>query len=649
MARRRRDRRDDGRATRPPSPGLPETTAKEDGPTSSGPPPLAALTSRPGAVFAALAIVCLVAYLPALRGGFIWDDAAHVTRPELRSLAGLARIWFDVGATQQYYPLLHSAFWLQHWLWGDAVVGYHVVNGLLHALAAWLVYRVLRQLAIPGALLVAFVWALHPVMVESVAWISELKNTLSAVFYLSALLVYLRFDEGRRRADYGLASLLFLLGLASKTVTATLPAVLLVVLWWQRGRLRLRQDVGPLLPWVVLGAGAGAFTAWVERTLIGAQGESFALTLPQRLLIAGRALCFYVAKLAWPTDLIFIYPRWELDPRAAWQWSFLALSLMTLAIAAAVAWRWRSRAGRSFLAVALIFGLTLFPVLGFFNVFPFIFSFVADHFQYLASLAPITLVVGGSTAMVRRQSAGVQWAARAAAVVLLGGLMLLTWQQAGQYQDIERLYRTTIARNPSSWMAHLNLGTVLAEKHDYAGAIASYEAALRVRPNFADAQFDLGRVLVASGRPQEAFAHYDAVAGLQPDYPELARYRAEAHQAIARQMVTRGDLPDALAELRKALDLSPRHASILSDTGIVLLGMGQAADARVRFEQALAVRPDFPEALNNLARVLATDPAQCDPEAARRLIDRALVLTAPPPPAVMLQTRDLALAGGCRK
>ena len=211
----------------------------------------------------------------------LWDDNMHVTRADLRSLHGLWRIWFDLGATQQYYPLLHSAFWLEHRIWGDAVLGYHLTNVVLHAASACLVVLIVRRLALPGAWLAGFLFALHPVCVEAVAWISEQKSTLSGVFYLAAALTYLHFDRTRRKSQYFLALALFVLALMSKSVTATLPAVLLVVFWWQRGRLEWRRDVLPLAAMAGRGRPAGLFTAWVESTprLIGAQGAQYALTL----------------------------------------------------------------------------------------------------------------------------------------------------------------------------------------------------------------------------------------------------------------------------------------------------------------------------------------------------------------------------------
>src|ERR1700677_5184862 len=231
--------------------------------------------------YLALIAATILAYLPAIGGGVLWDDDAHITKPARESLHGLWRIWFSLGATQQYYPLLHSAFWLEHRFWGDAVLGYHLVNLAQHALAACLVVLIVRRLALPGAWLAGLVFALHPVSVESVAWISEQKGTLSAVFYLASALVYLRFDQTRRRSSYFWALGLFVLAFLSKTVTATLPLALLVIFWWQRGRLGWRRDIRPLLPWIVLGAAAGILTAWVERTFIGAQGPAYALSALQ--------------------------------------------------------------------------------------------------------------------------------------------------------------------------------------------------------------------------------------------------------------------------------------------------------------------------------------------------------------------------------
>ncbi len=280
---------------------------------------------------AALMAALFAIYQPAWQGGLLWDDDKHITLPGLQSWQGLWCIWFEVGATLQYYPVLHSAFWLEHRLWGDAMLGYHLVNILLHAAATFMVALVLRRLAVPGALLAAAIFALHPIQAESVAWITEQKNTLSAVFYLGAMLVYLRFDQTRKTSLYWWALGLFLLAILSKTVTATLPGALLVIFWWQRGRLSWRKDVLPLVPLFLLGAGGGMITTWWELTLNRCVGPAFQFTPVERLLIAGRAIWFHLWKLCWPVKLTFIYPRWQMDSAAWWQYLF-PLGVMALVV-----------------------------------------------------------------------------------------------------------------------------------------------------------------------------------------------------------------------------------------------------------------------------------------------------------------------------
>ena len=257
----------------------------------------------------------MAVYQPVWHGGLLWDDGGHLTRAALRSTAGLWRIWFDLGATQQYYPVVHSAFWTFQRLWGYDTLGYHLVNISLHATSAFLIALILWRWAVPGAMLAATIFALHPIEVESVAWMTELKNTLSGVCYLAAMLAYLRFDEHREKTFYWLAFALFVVALLSKTVTATLPAALLVLFWWRSGYLSWNHDVRPLTPFFVTGLAAGIMTAWVERAFIAATGPEFQLDLLERTLVAGRAIWFYLGKLVWPGNLAFIYSKWPVSVR----------------------------------------------------------------------------------------------------------------------------------------------------------------------------------------------------------------------------------------------------------------------------------------------------------------------------------------------
>jgi protein O-mannosyl-transferase len=542
-----------------------------------------------------LCCATLIAYWPALNGGFVWDDNGHVTKPALQSMHGLWRIWFDLGATQQYYPLLHSAFWMEHQLWGDAVLGYHLVNVALHALAACLVVQIVRRLGLPGAALAGFVFALHPVCVESVAWISEQKNTLSAVFCLASALVYLRFDKTRIRPQYMLATALFVAALLSKTVTATLPAALLVVLWWKKsGKLNWKLDFLPLVPWLAMGVGAGLFTAWMEKTFIGAQGADFALTLLQRFLLAARVICFYAGKLMWPANLMFTYPHWTIDASDWRQYLFLAVVLgvgVGLLLIAA-------RGYRGALAGFLIFVGTLFPVLGFENVYPFRYSYVADHFQYLACLG---IIVPACCVLVARK------AGAACGVLLVVVLGVLTWRQSATYVDAETLYRDSLAKNPDSWMAHNQLGNVLVVTGRAAEAIPEYEAAIRLRPDVAEPHLSHGVALFRSDPSQisTAIAEFETALRINPKW-------AEAHVDLGNALMhVPGRLPDATAEYEAALRFEPDLASAHNGMGNAFAQTpGGTEKAIAQYEEALRINPDYLEAHINLANTLARIPGR---------------------------------------
>ncbi len=585
-----------------------------------------------------------VAYLPSLSGDFIWNDSDYVTAPALRSLHGLARIWTEMGATQQYYPLLHSAFWLQHRIFGDNTLGYHVVTLLLHTASALLFARLLRHLidgSTPGAAsttkhypgaewLAAMLFALHPAHVESVAWISEQKNTLSTVFYLSSALAYVHFDERRSPRAYFLALALFALSLLCKTVTATLPAGLLVAFWWERGRIGWRRDVRPLVPWFALGAAAGLFTSWVERTYVGAQGADFNLPLVGRVLVAGRAVWFYAGTLAWPLDLNFIYPRWVVDDAVVWQWLF---PLGALAVGAAL-WAIRRRT-RAPLAAYLFFVGSLFPALGLVNLYGARYSWVWDHWQYLPDLGLLALAGVGLTACAQGLAQRLRWTGTVLISLLFVVLGALTWSHCTMFHDNETLYLTTIERNPASWMAHNNLGLAwskipgrlddavaqyqealrlkpdIAETHTNLGsawskipgkqedAIAEFEAALRLDPRYADAHFYLANALVEKGRIPEAIQHYEAA--LRSD-----AHLAEASNNLGMILCRIGQPQEGLRRIEDAIRMQPDFAQAHFARGAALLQMGRRDEAASEFQRVLQLRPDFPPAVRMLEMIRAS-------------------------------------------
>jgi tetratricopeptide (TPR) repeat protein len=541
--------------------------------------------------FVLFAVVFAV-YQPAWNGQPIWDDSAHITKPELRSIGGLARIWTQLGATQQYYPLVHSVFWMEYHIWGDSPFGYHLVNILLHILSALLLVRILRFLQVPGAWLAGAIFALHPVMVESVAWITELKNTLSGVLFLSTALAYLRFDRGRERKRYLIALSFFLLGLLSKSVIATLPASLLAVIWWKRGRIEWKRDVVPLMPFIMLGIASGLFTAWAERTLFEAKGGDFNFTIIERCLIAGRALWFYLSKLCWPFDLIFIYPRWNVSQAVWWQYLFPTAAAILIVTLWVVRKRWRAP-----LAVFMYFMATLFPALGFFNVYPFIFSFVADHFQYLAAIGPIVFAAGIMERLLGKLKKRSILKA-AVTVIPLAALGVLSWKQSGMYSDAETLYRTTIRNNPACWMAHNNLGLLLENSGQTDEAMACYLKALEIKPDFAKAHCNLGDALAETGKTDEAIAHYTKALQINPNY-------AAAHINFGNTLLHTGKIDDALAHYQKAIEINPEDDLAHYNLGNILCRRGRPDEAIAHYRKALEINPDRAEGHYNLGEALA--------------------------------------------
>jgi tetratricopeptide (TPR) repeat protein len=533
-----------------------------------------------------LVAVTIMAYQPAWQAGLVWDDDHHITPPALRSLHGLARIWTQLGATQQYYPLIHSVFWVEHRLWGEAAAGYHWLNILLHACSALLLVKILRQLKIPGAWLAAALFALHPVEVESVAWISELKNTLSGVFYLGAALAYLGFDRTRSGRNYALALGLFLLGLMCKTVIASLPAALLVVFWWQRDTLSWKRDARPLMPFFITGIGAGLLTAWVERKFIGAEGSAFDLSILERFLVAGRAIWFYLGKLLWPVDLAFIYPRWQVSQTAWWQYLFPAAALLLLGL---LIWRrWRGP-----LAAMLFFVGTLFPALGFFNVFPFRYSFVADHFQYLASIGPLTLAAAGIAALPGLFRNGKSFLQPLLCAALLLVLAMLTWKQCGMYANAQTLWQTTLRLNPNCWVAHDNLADISSQQGRLDEAIAHFQKALAIRPDSDETLVALGVAFFHHGQVDQAIACYQKALAIQSDC-------AEAHYNLGVAFSQLGRLDEAIAHYQKALKTRADHAEMRNNLGLAFFHQGRMGEAITQYQKALEIEPDDADAHYNL-------------------------------------------------
>jgi protein O-mannosyl-transferase len=610
----------------------------------SEPPDLQRPSWQRGWLWAFLLIALVfISYARVFNADFIWDDESHLTRnPCVVGPLGLKEIWTSARAV--YYPLVLTTFWTVHKFVGLSPWPYHLLNVCLHAGSAVLLWQVLRQLNVRGAWLGASLWALHPVMVQSVAWVTELKNTQSGFFYLLSIFCFLKCEErlrirrilrikgtadqegavsrpSWRLADDGcclrwfvLSLSCFILATLSKPSVIMLPVILGLCVWWRKGRICWR-DIAALAPFLLISALASVWTILEQKFHAGAIGVEWAQTWPERLIIAGRAIWFYLAKLAWPYPLIFIYPRWETNSS-----QLIAYLPVVAALAGLLAlWLIRAKWSRAIFFAAAYYVVSLFPVLGFFSVYFFRYSFVSDHFQYLASMGPLALAGAGIVTFVGRfcetpfelasDTDALQFSDSIAVVksksfllaatsgVLLVSLGFLTWRQTAVYHNLVTLYTGTLTKNPGCWMAHYNLGIALNDQGDADRAIAHYRQAVELRPNYPEAHYNLGRLLVQKGQLDEAIAQYEKALEINPA-------DAQAHNNLGTTLFASRRVDEAIAHYRKALAIQPDYADASCNLASALLSKGALDGAIAHYSACLAISPDQAEAQYNLASAL---------------------------------------------
>lgn len=610
-------------------------------------------------VAALILVLTGLAYLPALRDGFVFDDAPLITDNNLvHASDGLYRFWLTTEAPD-YYPLTWSLWWVEWRLWGNNPRGYHVVGILLHAVNAVLVCLILRGLKIQGAWLAGLVFAVHPVNVATVAWISEQKNTLSMFFYALAILLYLEFDEDGRWSRYILSLTAFVLALLSKTAAVMLPIVLLGCIWWKRDRLR-RNDLLWNLPFFVLSLILGVVTIWFQsHRAMGAvviRPDGFGA----RLASAGWIPWFYLYKTLIPLNLAVVYPKWEIDASRA-----ISYLPGVILVGCFVGFWWKRHTwGRGPLFGLGYFVVTLFPVLGFFDQGFYQVSMVADHWQYFSISGAIALAVAGGAELYRLMGERYRYVGNLTGAVLLMVLAAVTWGRSSVYLNNEMLWRDAVTRNPNAWLAYNNLGSALLhndklrdttgcfeqalrlkpnypDAHNNLGvalqkggalkeAVKHYEEAVRIRWDFAEAHDNLGVALAQLGNLPEAVKHWDQALSLKPDFAD-AHYNkgfaleqtgmlkeaareyeqalrqpndAKCHYSMGGVLVRLGRVPEALGHWERAVRIKPEFAEAQNNLGLAFVQVGSLADAVVHFEQALRVKPDFAEAHNNLAGAL---------------------------------------------
>ena len=536
----------------------------------------------------ALSLLAAICYLPAmLWGGFVWDDYIWYQSQAVLEWSGLGAIWSwpsIIEEERHYWPLTYSTFWLEHKIWGLEPTGYHVVNVLLHLLNSLLLWRLLLRLTAPGAWVVAAVFAVHPLHVESVAWIIERKDVLSGLFYLTAVLVWLRFLEQPRPWRYGLALLLFVAGLLSKSVVVTLPAALLIVQWWKTGRIT-GKDLLRLAPFFLV---ALLITA-ADLYSYDSGRHNFDYSWPERLLIASRALWFYVGKLVWPTDLSIIYSRWNISLGDPWGWLYLAAALAL----ATVLWFARHRIGRGPLAGALFFAVTLSPALGFVNYGYMGYSLVADRFQYLAGIGVMAVIIGAAVHGASRLSGGLKMGAAGLLMVLLALLGAATWRQAGFYRDNLHYFGHIVSLNPVARNAQRNLSQELLKAGRLDEALAAARIAVEQRPRQARLHSLLGEILADLHRLDKAEENYRRALELDPRNKAALKY-------LATSYFNRKRYQEALDLYRKISAVEPDDAKTHNNIGATLYYLGQTEAAVRSFKQALSLDPTLEGARTGL-------------------------------------------------
>ena len=531
-------------------------------------------------------ILCLgllvgISYYPAFDAEFVWDDRIFVDAPLIQQWPGIWDIWLSPGKLREghYWPVVYSSFWLEHKLWGLEPAGYHAVNVLLHLATCLLVWVLMVRLDVKGAWAVAAVFAVHPLHVDSVAWIIERKDLLSALFYLAAVLAWMRFLEVRRPTPYCGALALFGLALLSKSIAVTLPVALLILHAWKRGTVD-RSDWLRLVPFfavAILITGADlSFYQSREPLDLG-------YSLTERALIAARALFFYGWKLLWPTELAVIYPHWDVDASDFVSWVFLSGAVAV----PAVLWALRRRIGTGPLAGTAYFAVTLAPVLGFVDYGFMQFSFVADRYQYLAGLGVLAVLVAALAHAAGRLESWPRKAVYAGGAVVLAVLAVKTWSQAEVYRDQTTFFQHVLSFNPNARDAQLNLADALVGTGRFDEAVAAARIAIEQRPDHANTHHVLGRALAGLKRFEEGEAAFSKARELAPRDARIAHNMGQMYREAGRH-------EEAVEQFREALGIQPELAVAHGSMGIALNTLGRYEEALEATTTAMSLRPNLP-------------------------------------------------------
>jgi len=550
----------------------------------------------------ALFVGVLVAYQPAWHGSFLYEDELYASsNPLLTASDGLRRIWFTLESPVQYFPLTHTVFRVERDLWGKSTTGYHLVNIVLHAVSALLLWRLLRSISVPAAWFGAALFALHPIQVESVAQISEVKNVLSGLFFISSLVWWVKYLETRRLICWAISLTLCILALAGKTTACVLPLSLLLIVWWRDGRISRKAMMATIPFWAVSALAAIVAIAW-ERTSNPSGSFVAPIGWVERLLVAPRVIFFYLGKLLWPSPLMFNYPSWNvsrLNPNS-YVW------LLAFVILASAIYFARRRIGRGPEIAFLYFAGTLLPFLGLVSIYTFRYSYVADHYQYLACIGPLALLAGAST----RVAVPRWFPSWLPPAVVLPILAALTWKQAHAYRNAESLWADTVAKDPASWMAENNYGIALLERDERRTALDRFERAYNLDPRQPESVRNVGVCLLDLKQPADALPYLREAVRLKGD-------DAKTQRELGRALAQLGRFDEASSSLQAAAKLDPRDAKIYTIWAGVVLNQGRSDEAMSHLKHALSLQPGDAEAEAQLANLFLQ--LRHDPEAAALL------------------------------
>jgi protein O-mannosyl-transferase len=579
-------------------------------------------------------------YSPAFHGDWIWDDAMYISQnPLLNDPARLWKAWFQPGSFIEYYPITETVQWVQWQLWGKDTFGYHLTNVCLHLLSAFLIWQLLGKFGLRLAWLGGLIFVIHPMMVESVAWISELKNTLSLPPFLLATCAYLDYEERGRRADYLRALAFFLVAMFCKIGLAPFPMVILLYAWWKRGRIGWR-DLLASAPFFVISVVLGLITWWSSIWYMQGQLKNPAVVdiggFFPRLALAGQTLSFYFTKCFWPVGPLPIYPQWKIDPSLPVQF----LPWIVLAGVVYGLWLRRQSWGRHVLLGLGFFILTMGPFLGFSSISYMSFTWVMDHFLYVPIIGIIGIVVAGIERVDAQLATSVHPFSTGILTVIMGLLAFESHWYAAAFTGDETFWTYTIDRNPEAWLAHNDLGKILLQAGESEQARQHFETVIRLKPELGEPYSNLGVALVQLGRIPEAIEAFNQSLKRDPYSPEtnndlgiilaqtghtdeaLAHFQqalhkhplyADAHNNMGNTLLLTGHTTEAIKQFRTVLEIDPSNISAHDNLGLALSQTGQIPEAMEQFKKALEINPNDAKARDSVARLQQLEMQQNAP------------------------------------